>query len=167
MEEKLFWISLVSGIYAYAFKRFFQNQKRLADPRGVVLLNGLFWAFVGVAAGFLLASYKELDTLTWPIGVACAVAGGLLGVLWVLPTRLKLGGLQGLWALQGMVFASALGGVMGVGRGGLALGIGGLGFLGLAAGQLVRTASAPVAKAAVSGFLSALGGLAGFWLTVC
>jgi hypothetical protein len=54
MEEKLFWISLVSGVYAFVFKRFLRTAKRLEENSRVVLLNGLFWAFVGVAAGYLV-----------------------------------------------------------------------------------------------------------------
>ena len=97
MEEKLFWISLISGAYALAFKRFLRVPNRLEQPAQVVLLNGLFWAFVGVAAGFLIASYKELNTLSVPLGVACGLAGGLLGVLWVLPTQIKSGSTSLLW----------------------------------------------------------------------
>ena len=105
MEEKLFWISLVSGGYAFAFKRFLRSPRRLEENVRVVLLNGLFWAFVGLAAGFLISSYKELGTLSWPIGAACALAGGLLGVLWVLPTQTKPEGIQILWSVEGMALA--------------------------------------------------------------
>ena len=122
MEEKLFWISLVSGAYALAFKRFLRTPKRLEERGRVVLLNGLFWAFVGVAAGFLIASYKELNTLSWPIGLACAIAGGTLGALWILPTKTARG-IPFLWAIQGAAFSAALGGLLGVERGGLAAGI--------------------------------------------
>ena len=164
MEEKLFWISLVSGAYALAFKRFLRTPKRLEERGRVVLLNGLFWAFVGVAAGFLIASYKELNTLSWPIGLACAIAGGTLGALWILPTKTARG-TPLLWAIQGAAFSAALGGLLGVERGGLAAGIAGIGGLGLAAGQLARSASPPVGRASVAGCLAGQGVLAGYWFS--
>jgi signal peptidase I len=165
MEEKLFWISVVSGAYAFSFKRFLRAPKRLEEGGRVVLLNALFWAFVGVAAGFLVASYKELNTLSWPIGISCALAGGLLGALWVLPTRLKPEGMQLLWAVQGMALTVSLGGLLGVERVGLAMGIAGIGLLGAGAGQLARSASAPIGRASVAGFLAVQGVLAGYWFS--
>ncbi len=163
MEEKLFWISLVSGVYALAFKRFLKVPKRLDNPVGVCLLNGLFWAFVGVAAGFLVVSYRELNTLSVPLGVACAGAGGLLGVAWVLPSPLTLASF--LWPVQTVTFSVALGGLLGVPAGALAVGAVGLGLLGVAAGQLARGSSVPLARAAVSGLLCAEGALAGYWFS--
>ena len=165
MEEKLFWISLVSGGYAFAFKRFLRSPRRLEENVRVVLLNGLFWAFVGLAAGFLISSYKELGTLSWPIGAACALAGGLLGVLWVLPTQTKPEGIQILWSVEGMAMALALGGLLGIERSGLVLGTVGLGLFGLVAGQLARSASSPVGRASVAGFLAVQGALAGYWVS--
>jgi signal peptidase I len=165
MEEKLFWISLVSGVYAFVFKRFLRTAKRLEENSRVVLLNGLFWAFVGVAAGYLVSSYKELNSLSLPIGIASAVAGGLLGVLWILPSRAKPEGVQILWSVQGMAFAAALGGLLGINRVGFVLGLVGIGVLGLVAGQLARGSSSPVARASVAGFLSVQGVLAGYWFS--
>jgi signal peptidase I len=165
MEEKLFWISLVSGGYALAFKRFLRVPERLGQPGRVVLLNGLFWAFVGVAAGFLIASYKELNTLSFPLGLACGLAGGLLGVLWVLPAQLKPRGISFLWAVQGVFLAGALGALLGIEWAGLMAGVFGIGLLGMAAGTFVRNASAPVGRAAVAGFLAAQGALAGYWFS--
>lgn len=165
MEEKLFWISLVSGVYAFVFKRFLRTPKRLENRVGVVLLNGLFWAFVGVAAGFLVVSYKELNTLSIPMGLACGLAGGLLGVLWVLPTQLKPEGIQVLWALQGAAFTTALGGLLGIETGAYGAGIVGIGLLGGGAGQLARSASAPIGRASVAGFMAAQGVLTGYWFS--
>jgi signal peptidase I len=163
MEEKLFWISLVSGVYALAFKRFLKVPKRLDNPVGVCLLNGLFWAFVGVAAGFLVVSYRELNTLSVPLGIACAGAGGLLGVLWILPPALTLASV--LWPVQAVVFPVALGGLLGVPAGALTLGTVGVGLLGVAAGQLARGSEGALGKAAVSGLLCAEGALAGYWFS--
>lgn len=151
MEEKLFWISIVSGVYAFSFKRFLREPKRLEKRMGVVLLNGLFWAFVGVAAGFLIVSYKELNTLSWPIGVACGLAGGLLGGLWVLPTQVTPSGVQLLWGVQGVAYTVALGALLRIDQFSLVLGTLGLGLLGVGAGQLARSASAPIGRASVAG----------------
>jgi signal peptidase I len=165
MEEKLFWISLVSGVYAFAFKRFLRTPKRLEESGKVVLLNGLFWAFVGVAAGFLIVSYKELNTLSWPMGLACGLAGGLLGVLWILPTQIKPEGIQVLWGLQGVAFTVALGGLLGIPTVAYVAGIVGVGLLGGVAGQLARSASTPIGRASVAGFMAAQGVLTGYWFS--
>lgn len=165
MEEKLFWISIVSGVYAFSFKRFLREPKRLEKRMGVVLLNGLFWAFVGVAAGFLIVSYKELNTLSWPIGVACGLAGGLLGGLWVLPTQVTPSGVQLLWGVQGVAYTVALGALLRIDQFSLLLGTVGIGLLGVGAGQLARSASAPIGRASVAGFLAAQGILTGYWFS--
>ncbi len=165
MEEKLFWISLVSGGYALAFKLFLRVPKRLEQSTRVLLLNGLFWAFVGLAAGFLIASYKELNTLSVPLGMACALAGGILGVLWGLPIQVKRGAIPFLWSLQGVLLTGALGGVLGIERAGWITGVLGIGLLGGGAGVLARNTTVSVGRASVAGFLAAQGALAGYWFS--
>jgi signal peptidase I len=62
MEEKLFWISLVSGVYALGLKWFLKKPARVADWRATGVVNGLFWGFVGAVAGVLAGSYREAPT---------------------------------------------------------------------------------------------------------
>jgi signal peptidase I len=73
--------------------------------------------------------------------------------------------LQGLWALQGICFSTALGRLLDLPRSPLAFAAVGFGLLGLAAGHLARTASSFLSRAAVAGFLGLQGALAGYWLS--
>jgi|GEM_PF-380933 len=162
MEEKLFWISMVSGVFAFVFHRALRSEAVVKNHARVFLLNGFFWAFVGVAAGFLISSYKELGSMSVPVGVACAVAGGLLGLLWVLPVHAGFPGfLSLLWALQGMAFASGLGSLLAVPRVSLGWAVVGLGALGAVAGVVLRQGES--VRLFVPGLMGIQGVVAGYW----
>lgn len=163
MEEKLFWISLVSGCYAFVFKRYLKDPRRLENNRAACLLNGLFWAFVGVAAGYLVVSYRELNTLSPLLGLACAVAGGTLGILWILPRAQTPAPF--LWPVQAVVFSIALGGLLGLPAEAVAVGAVGLGLLGVAVGQMSRGSSDSFGRSVVAGLLGVQGALAGYWFS--
>lgn len=80
MEEKLFWISMVSGVYGWVLKRFLTDDRRLGDWRKVAWMNGLFWLLTALVGTTLWVTYREWP---WP-GVALwfviAAAGFGVGV---------------------------------------------------------------------------------------
>jgi hypothetical protein len=45
VEEKLFWISMVSGVFAFGLKRFMFVPGRLERPVMTAFANGSFWAY--------------------------------------------------------------------------------------------------------------------------
>jgi len=82
MEEKLFWVSIVSGAWALVLRAFFKKPERLKSPALTAVLHGLWWGVAGLLAGWLYSAYKERPDLL-PVLMSSLGAGGFaLGVLW-------------------------------------------------------------------------------------
>ncbi|HRY29228.1 MAG TPA: signal peptidase I [Elusimicrobiota bacterium] len=81
MEEKLFWISIACGAYAFLLRWFVKKEARLQDWRLTAAMHGIFWMLTGVVAGSLFVSYAERAELTWPLMAGLGAAGAVLGVL--------------------------------------------------------------------------------------
>src|SRR5262245_35200523 len=79
MEEKLFWISMVSGAYGLCLKRFMDSKAR-AQWKAVAAMHGLFWSLTFLVATLLWVSYKELRWPGWPAWLGIAALGAAAGV---------------------------------------------------------------------------------------
>ncbi|MBK9430717.1 MAG: signal peptidase I [Elusimicrobia bacterium] len=165
MEEKLFWISMISGVFAFGLKRFLAVPARLDRPVLTAVANGAFWAFVGGAAGYLLVSYKELPTLSPAPGAACLAAGAALGVLWTRP-RQDGGRILSavLWALQAGAFVFAVGSLLGAERWETLVWAAVLAVVGAGVGGALASVSSPAARGMVTALLVAQAARAGLWL---
>jgi len=165
MEEKLFWISMISGVFAYGLKRFMFVPTRLERPVMTAVANGSFWAFVGAAAGYLLVSYKELPTLNPLSMAACAAAGAALGVLWTRPRKEAGSALNAvLWGAQSAAFVFAVGRLLGAELSEAALWAGAFGAAGLAVGAGLPHVSAAAARGFVTTLMIGQAARAGLWL---
>ncbi len=80
MEEKLFWISMVSGVYGLALKAFMKVEARVSDWRRVALMNGVFWMLTALVVTTLLVSYKEWPAPSALSLILLAVGGFAAGV---------------------------------------------------------------------------------------
>lgn len=78
MEEKLFWISIISGIWALLLRLFLKKEARLQNLKATAMLHGLWWGVVGMMAAWLYTSYKERPDLL-PMLLAVLGFVGLLG----------------------------------------------------------------------------------------
>jgi signal peptidase I len=165
VEEKLFWISMISGVFAYGLKRFLAAPARLDRPVLTGVANGSFWAFVGGAAGYLLVSYKELPTLAPAPLAACLVAGAALGILWTRPRQEGGRVLNAiLWALQAAAFVFAVGALLGAERSDAVVWTAVFAVAGAGVGAALGTVSSPVARGLVTALLIAQTARAGMWL---
>jgi signal peptidase I len=82
MEEKLFWISLVSGAWALVLRFFLKKQDRLKDLRATALVHAAWWGIVGLMAAWLYTSYKERPDLLVPLLAGFGIAGFAGGFAW-------------------------------------------------------------------------------------
>jgi signal peptidase I len=82
MEEKLFWVSIASGLWALALRAFLKKTERLQSTHLTALFHGLWWGLVGLMAAWLVSSYRERPDLL-PLLLACLGAGGFVtGFAW-------------------------------------------------------------------------------------
>jgi signal peptidase I len=82
MEEKLFWISIVSGLWALALRFFLKKAERLKSLHATAAAHALWWGLVGLMAGGLLSSYWERPDLLAPLLGGLGGGGFALGLAW-------------------------------------------------------------------------------------
>jgi signal peptidase I len=82
MEEKLFWISIVSGIFAFILRKASKKEARIRDPRFVAFWHGFFLGLVGLAVARLLAAYWERPDLLGKMMLGLGLGGAALGAVW-------------------------------------------------------------------------------------
>ena len=81
MEEKLFWISIVSGLWALALRGFLKKESRLKNFHLTAVVHALWWGLVGLIAGALLSSYWERPDLLVLLLSGLGGAGFAIGLL--------------------------------------------------------------------------------------
>lgn len=82
METKLFWISIVFGLYALLLRFFLKNENRLNHWVLTAVMHGIFFLLAGVVAGSLASSYWERPDLTWKLMGWLGAAGFVIGFGW-------------------------------------------------------------------------------------
>lgn len=80
MEEKLFWISLVFGAFAFVLR--WRAKKSEFFAKEFSLAHGVLLALAGGAAGVLAATYYEKPEMSWPLSIGLAVGGFVVGWAW-------------------------------------------------------------------------------------
>lgn len=82
MEEKLFWISLASGVWALVLRLFLKKDARLKNLRLTAVVHAVWWGIVGLMAAWLYTSYKERPDLLGTLLAAFGAGGFALGFAW-------------------------------------------------------------------------------------
>jgi signal peptidase I len=82
VEEKLFWISVASGLWALALRAFLKKEERLKSLRLTALVHALWWGLAGLMAAWLYASYKERPDLLPGLLAGLGGLGFAAGLAW-------------------------------------------------------------------------------------